>query len=60
MDVIEAHPEPLRTAIYRFLSRNETKPENPATEKEHLNEIVRVLRDKYREYLEDTARDGKE
>jgi len=58
--VIEAHPEPLRTAIFRFLSRNETKPEKPATEEEHLDEIVRVLRDKYREDLEDAARDGKE
>ena len=59
-DVIEAHPEGLSKAIFRFISRNEMKPESKSTEEELLNEIVRVLRDRYSEDLADAATKGNE
>ncbi|KAH8984063.1 hypothetical protein EDB86DRAFT_2833632 [Lactarius hatsudake] len=44
---IEAYPAPKPTAIYRFLSRNETKDTRMATEEEMLIEIVDELKDAY-------------
>ena len=54
-DVIKAHPESLSNAIFRFMSRNETKPVKPSTDEELLNEIVQGLRDRYNEDLADAA-----
>ncbi|KAH9048595.1 hypothetical protein EDB83DRAFT_2522862 [Lactarius deliciosus] len=46
-DKIEENNQKLATAIYRFMSRNETKGNRMATEEELLLEIVDELKDAY-------------
>ncbi|KAI9442816.1 hypothetical protein BJY52DRAFT_1194722, partial [Lactarius psammicola] len=46
-ETIEANEKELSTAIYRFLSRNETKDTHMATEEELLIEVVDELKDAY-------------
>ncbi|KAH9028303.1 hypothetical protein EDB85DRAFT_1892595 [Lactarius pseudohatsudake] len=46
---IDAYPAAKATAIYRFLSRNETKDKRMATDEERLIEIVDELKDAYEE-----------
>ncbi|KAH9025765.1 hypothetical protein EDB84DRAFT_1563963 [Lactarius hengduanensis] len=48
-DKIDAYPAAKATAIYRFLSRNETKDKRMATDEERLIEIVDELKDAYEE-----------
>ena len=60
IDVIEMHLKRLKNVIYRFLSRNESKPVLKAIEKEALNEVVQVLKDQYEEDIEDAEGRGED
>jgi hypothetical protein len=50
-DAIEAHHIDLANAIFRFISRNETKPILKASDEDLLDEIVVFLGDRYKEDL---------
>ena len=58
--MIEAHSKRLKNAIYRFLSRNESKLVLKATEEEALNEVVQVLKDQYEEDIKDAEGRGED
>jgi hypothetical protein len=58
--VIEAQEGAMSSAIFRFLSRNETKPMLKASEEDMLDEIVAMLRDRYEEDLKDGQQEGPE